>query len=217
MCEDLAKRRKEKRAAQLVEDFDRDIKSLPGICRRMERAFFETGKERTVKSSLQSAARVLEDLLRCADELSWLAEDNPPEKYPNQISCLTESYRITGSREAGFEILMPPLQKRGDTARPHPQKVTAESVRAAALSYLEGQGLRRCLFDKCTLTYTVMIGPETGGNIGDAENLDTKQITDALTGIFYPDDNLTHVRIAVEGKMTQAPSYTRLRIEAWNE
>lgn len=214
MLEKLRKRRAEERTMRLLEEFDREAKALPAICGRLERAFFETKEERAKKDSLISAQYSLERLMRCADELSWLTKGKDPAEYPAQIRCPTESYSVTGNRDEGFKIHMPPLQKRGPRERPHPQKVKAESVRAAALSYLGKQGLRKCLYGKCTLTYTVMIGPEAGDNIGDAENLDTKQITDALTGIFFPDDNLTHVRIVVQGEFTERPSYTVLTIKA---
>jgi len=210
--EDFLSRRKEKRAAQLTKELAAGVMALPGICRRIERAFFETKEDWAKKSSIISAKYMLEDLMRCTDELSWLTEENEPAQYPGRITQPTESYCVSGSREAGFELLMPLLQKRGREGRPHPQKVKAESVRAAAVFYLEKLGLKRCLYERCTLTYTVMIGPETGGNIGDADNLDTKQITDALTGIFFADDNLTHVRLVIEGEMTEGPSHTRLKI-----
>lgn len=217
MSENLTDKRRQKRAVQLVSEFDKDIRALPGICRRIERAFFDTKEDWAKKSSLISAKYKLEEMMRCADELSWLAGDEDPADYPARITQPTENYSVTGDRASGFTVTMPPLQKRDYEKKLHPQKVKAESVRAAVLIHLKKLGLRKCIYDRCTLTYTVMIGPEAGGNIGDSDNLDTKQITDALTGIFYRDDDLTHVQLTIRGELTDGPSYTKLEIERWGD
>lgn len=209
---DLADRRRARRYSQLISQFDSDIKALPAICRRIERSFFDGSEDWARKSSLISAKYKLEEMMRCADELSWLADEKEPSEYPSRITQPTESYSVTGNRDKGFTVIMPPLQKREYERKLHPQKVKAECVRAAVLDYLKKTGQKKCIFDKCTLTYTVMIGPEAGGNIGDADNLDTKQITDALTGIFYEDDNLTHVTLMIRGETTTEPSFTKLEI-----
>lgn len=208
----LKKQLRDKRIKTLITQLDKEVSALPAICRRIEDAFLRESEDWTKQSSVISAKYKFEELMRFADELTWLTEGNDPLQYPDVITSPTESYSITGNEDDGFELRLPLLQKRGYEKKHHQQKIKAESVRAVSENYLKKRNIRRCPYDRCSLIYTVMLGPDAGGNIGDADNLDTKQITDALSGIFFIDDNLTHVELVINAEETETPSFTRLRI-----
>ena len=208
----LKDRLREKRVQNLLQQLDKETKALPSVNRRIENAFLMDTEDWVKQSAIISAKYKLEELMRVADELTWLTAGENPVQYPGNVCMPTENYTIKGSPEEGFELTLPPLQKRGYEKKHHPQKVKAESVRAISERYLAEQDIEKCPFDKCTLIYTAMLGEELNGNIGDADNLDTKQITDALSGIFFIDDNLTHVELVINAEDTDGPSHTRLRI-----
>lgn len=210
--EELKDRLREKRMNELISELGRDTDAFPSICRRIENAFLGNEEDWKKQSSIISAKYKLEEMMRACDELTWLADGNEAADYPAQMTLPTDNYTISGNKEDGFEIRMPVLQKRGYDKKHHAQKVKAECVRAVSERYLEKMGIGKCVYDKCTLIYTVMIGPECAGNIGDSDNLDTKQITDALSGVFFIDDNLTHVELVIGAQQTDEPSYTSLKV-----
>lgn len=124
-------------------------------------------------------------------------------------------FSVAGSKEEGIVITTPFPPIKCGNARTHISKMFAQEIERLLDKKYAQKGYQLPVYDKASVHFIVSLGIDIDANhIPDADNLDLKNILDAMQQYLFPNDNLVTIDYKVTGEYVSAKSKMRIVVKS---
>ena len=178
------------------------------------RNYVEATSEKEEIDALQQQEILAETWFKKASEAREFTSENDETTPLKDADPKKNGCRILEFSREKIKIQMPLLPTVANNYKVNKNRITAGIVKKIVLEYIYENDITMPFFDRASLEFTMYIGPDRKNfPPRDVENLSTKDITDALIGILYENDNIIYIpQITIRGRFTEEPSHTILTI-----